>query len=771
MHQNTHKSYLSMGPCSSGSGSHCHKWHVVAVVVVACLCQSCIALCPTTNTSDKQILVTNKYVSYYFSKYSSDGQVITMEELQKLLKHLDSYHLQSFDDNGHITHDHQPDPHSHGSSHLDGSNTDDHGHNHDHEKHTRSLKEDNSSRLADVGSDLTGAQVSNSSHLGHNQDHVHDDHVGHDHSHHKKNHTYHENHEDEHVHHDHDDHDDHNDNHRKANNSSLEEHQNEEVVDLIGKSTSDHQTGSHTHADSSNDLTMSSINLQSFKCGTLPKYLSEAGLSIEDAVTAGGFIQLCPTLLYHMDVCNHNYYQIIDNQGGHGHSHSPGKSGSGLKGGKWLGAFISVLVIGLMGLLCIMLIPAFKRSPHYKYINPFLVALAVGTLSGDALIHLLPHAIGMPIPPGSNIHTRHAMYGFTALATIVVALFAERMHNLCGHGGHGHSHGNAHQNAPLAQQEQEDIKDLDTGTVEEDDGVESCEKIGEKLSKHSKQNSYTYAESSMNTLSESEGARDSSCFVNCPEPGRNCDTNGNQGLDGGTNSTAPATPEQERLVASLEKMDQELTPSVAIVGSPESGKRMPRQNSSNFNMMMSEYHVNHHGHSHHGHSHVTGKKDSLRYMILMGDAIHTALDGLAIGAAFGSSITGGVATAIAVLCHELPHKVGDFALLFEMGLKWVGAVKIMFALWLFSVVGMIVGVLLGNIPTAAPWIYSLTAGVFIYLALVDLLAELPMNNGEGLGCALKMMLLQGAGMLIGALIMLIIAIYEHDLQIVLEGRF
>lgn len=35
-------------------------------------------------------------------------------------------------------------------------------------------------------------------------------------------------------------------------------------------------------------------------------------------------------------------------------------------------------------------------------------------------------------------------------------------------------------------------------------------------------------------------------------------------------------------------------------------KSLIRQDSKNFNMVLQEYHVGHHGHSHHGHSHVTG---------------------------------------------------------------------------------------------------------------------------------------------------------------------
>lgn len=61
-------------------------------------------------------------------------------------------------------------------------------------------------------------------------------------------------------------------------------------------------------------------------------------------------------------------------------------------------------------------------------------------------------------------------------------------------------------------------------------------------------------------------------------------------------------------------------------------------------------------------------------------------------------------------------------MLFEMGMGLVQALKMMLMLWFFSLLGVVMGVLLGSIPTASPWIYSFTAGVFIYLALVDLVS-------------------------------------------------
>ena len=63
------------------------------------------------------------------------------------------------------------------------------------------------------------------------------------------------------------------------------------------------------------------------------------------------------------------------------------------------------------------------------------------------------------------------------------------------------------------------------------------------------------------------------------------------------------------------------------------------------------------------------KVSSVAWMVIFGDGIHKMADGMAIGAAFGESYISGLSTSIAVLCHELPHEIGDFAMLLKAGMS------------------------------------------------------------------------------------------------------
>jgi cation transport ATPase len=66
------------------------------------------------------------------------------------------------------------------------------------------------------------------------------------------------------------------------------------------------------------------------------------------------------------------------------------KSKMSTKTEKWIFAFASATIITIVGLVCYMIVPSMNAC-CFNYLFQFLVALAVGTLSGDAMLHLIPH--------------------------------------------------------------------------------------------------------------------------------------------------------------------------------------------------------------------------------------------------------------------------------------------------------------------------------------------------------------------------------------------
>lgn len=57
---------------------------------------------------------------------------------------------------------------------------------------------------------------------------------------------------------------------------------------------------------------------------------------------------------------------------------------------------------------------------------------------------------------------------------------------------------------------------------------------------------------------------------------------------------------------------------------------------------------------------------SFAVISMVGDFIHNFTDGLSIGVSYVADYKMGMVTTVAMFFHEIPHEVGDFAILFQL---------------------------------------------------------------------------------------------------------
>jgi zinc and cadmium transporter len=123
---------------------------------------------------------------------------------------------------------------------------------------------------------------------------------------------------------------------------------------------------------------------------------------------------------------------------------------------------------------------------------------------------------------------------------------------------------------------------------------------------------------------------------------------------------------------------------------------------------------------HHHHEHESG--DPAVSLIIVGDTLHNALDGVAIAAAFLVSVPTGIVTTIAVAAHEIPQEVGDFGLLLSKGLSRTRVLLVNIFSALATTVLAVITFALGSadkLPIGA--LLGLSAGFLLYIALSDII--------------------------------------------------
>ena len=143
------------------------------------------------------------------------------------------------------------------------------------------------------------------------------------------------------------------------------------------------------------------------------------------------------------------------------------------------------------------------------------------------------------------------------------------------------------------------------------------------------------------------------------------------------------------------------------------------------------------------------------FMNLLGDFVHNIIDGMIIGVAFMVDTSVGISTTLAVILHELPQEIGDFCVLVQGGYSKKRALFLNFLTALSAFIGLGFVYLLQNfLEGIEAFLLPLSAGLFIYIAVADMLPEMHKE------CSFRQSFLQILLLWIGILVMLLLAFGE-----------
>ena len=142
-------------------------------------------------------------------------------------------------------------------------------------------------------------------------------------------------------------------------------------------------------------------------------------------------------------------------------------------------------------------------------------------------------------------------------------------------------------------------------------------------------------------------------------------------------------------------------------------------------------------------------------LIIASDSIHNLIDGMIIGVSYLISIEIGITTTVAIILHEIPQEISDFALLIYAGYSNTKALLLNFVSSLFAVVGtIIVFVFDSSVESFVPLMIAFAAGGFLYIAGSDLVPEIHKTSD------IKESLQQFIAIIIGIAIMFLLLVFE-----------
>lgn len=125
------------------------------------------------------------------------------------------------------------------------------------------------------------------------------------------------------------------------------------------------------------------------------------------------------------------------------------------------------------------------------------------------------------------------------------------------------------------------------------------------------------------------------------------------------------------------------------------------------------------------HAHEHHRQHSSGALVMIGDGFHNFIDGVLIAAAFLTDVHLGIVTAFAIMAHEIPQEVGNFAVLLHAGFSRRKALVWNILSGLTAVLGGLVGwFALRDAMALLPYALAVAAASLLYVAVADLIPGL-----------------------------------------------
>ena len=154
-----------------------------------------------------------------------------------------------------------------------------------------------------------------------------------------------------------------------------------------------------------------------------------------------------------------------------------------------------------------------------------------------------------------------------------------------------------------------------------------------------------------------------------------------------------------------------------------------------------------HGHDAHSHQHSHAHAHSGGWAVLLGDSVHAFGDGILIASAFMADMRLGIVASLAVLAHEVPHHMGDLAVLRQgSSSRQAAIVKVSMAGAITALGGAVGYVLVDALLQWLPYFLVVASSSFVYVALADLIPQLQKRLSASATSMQVLWLLAGIGL-------------------------